>query len=303
MIPRIVEISSPGRYIKAERGHLVVCEKNNVVGRVPLNDVGVLLIATPAASISAAVLSRLAAAGAISVICGEDFRPAGLVWPTSGHHYHQKRLALQIAASQPFKKRLWQSVVQYKIKNQAWVLQARLRDCAPVLNLVNKVTSGDKENREALAARLYWNSLFDRGFRRNTSGNGINAMLNYGYAILRAGTARAVAASGLHPAFGIHHNNLENPFCLIDDLLEPYRPIVDYLVRQLLDQQVAELNSDSKKQLASLLHFDVLVNGECSTVSNALILLAQSLIRSFETKSNLLTIANLWDEQAQRLSA
>jgi len=153
--------------------------------------------------------------------------PVAVTIPLAGHHLQAKHLRSQIAVREPVKKRLWQLLVQQKIREQALTLAKIGADPEEILFLTSKVTSGDKTNIEAQAARIYWQKLFGNGFRRAPDKPGLNALLNYGYAIIRAATARAVVAAGLCPSLGLHHSNQYNAFALVDDLLEPLRPWVD----------------------------------------------------------------------------
>ena len=150
--------------------------------------------------------------------------------------------------------------------------------------LAKKVSSGDKENLEAQAARKYWQRLFGKDFRRNFNLQGTNSLLNYGYAVLRAATARAIFASGLHPAIGIHHSNQENAFCLVDDLMEPFRPLVDFVVKKLVDQngEIKELTPELKKSLTKILNLDLATSAGTTPINNCLIRLCQSFVNSLE---------------------
>ncbi len=150
--------------------------------------------------------------------------------------------------------------------------------------LAKKVSSGDKENLEAQAARKYWQRLFGKDFRRNFNLQGTNSLLNYGYAVLRATTARAIFASGLHPAIGIHHSNQENAFCLVDDLMEPFRPLVDFVVKKLVDQngEIKELTPELKKSLTKILNLDLATSAGTTPINNCLIRLCQSFVNSLE---------------------
>lgn len=296
MIPRVVEISSSGRYVHCDRGFLVVEEKGEECGRVPLDDIGVLLLASSGISISTNLLSRLTERGASIVYCDESYQPSGIIFPTLKHRSHIQRLKLQIDASEPLKKRLWQTIVQNKIINQARVLELFRIDTGPLKNMARAVLSGDSSNREALAARYYWTKLFEKDFRRDTNGRGINALLNYGYAILRAGVARAVVAGGLHPAFGLHHSNLENPWLLVDDLIEPYRPIVDIFAKKLVLSGCDEITPEAKKELSKILIVDLTLEEETTILSQALHRLVSSLISSYQNKVSNLILPDLSEQ-------
>ena len=290
MTGRIIEISESGRFLSVHRGFLVVSEKKEELGRVPLADIEALLITGHGNSLSTPVLEKMVEAGGMVVICGQNFHPTAMVWPMEGHHLHAERLRLQIEASVPLKKRLWQYLIRAKIANQSAVLDYFGKDGANVRNLIPRVASGDPQNCEAQASRRYWSPLMGQEFRRDPKGEGLNILLNYGYAVLRASCARAVSASGLHPALGIHHKNPANAFALVDDLMEPFRPVVDHFVKKLDEEGVHELNPASKKRLASVLTLDLNGPQGASPVSNCLQYLAQSLVKSFEAKKPMLVL-------------
>ena len=283
MTGRVVEISETGKHLSVSRGFLVVTAEKQELDRVPLADILVLVISGVGNSLSTNVVNSLLENDVSIIFCGPNYHPLGLVWPLGSHHLPVQRLNLQISASNPLKKRLWQRLVQAKISNQAAVLDYFGAPDPALAGLAKRVGSGDPENCEAQAARRYWGLLMGPDFRRNTQGDGINSLLNYGYAVLRAATARAVAIVGLYPALGIHHHNQANPFCLVDDLMEPFRPLVDVYVKKIHDRGVAEVTPDSKRELAGILNLDLTSHLGGSPLSNCLLRLAQSLVKSFES--------------------
>lgn len=235
MTNRIIEISDPLVSLSMLRGFLIVKVDSTEKARIAFEDIGILILNGTGATITTNLLNSLLEAGTMIVVLGNNYLPSGIFYPTNPHYLHKQKINLQIQSSKPLEKRLWQQVVKAKILNQATILSHFTTDDEKQLfELAKKVSSGDKENLEAQAARKYWQRLFGLDFRRNFESAGINSMLNYGYAILRSATARAIFASGLHPAIGIHHSNQENAFCLVDDLMEPFRPIVDFMVKKLL---------------------------------------------------------------------
>lgn len=294
MIGRVVEIAETGNYLSLHRGFLVVTAGKEEKGRVPLDDIAVLLISGHGNSLSTNVVNKLVEKGAQIVFCGPNFQPSGLIWPMDSHHLQQHRIHLQIEVSQPLKKRLWQTLVRAKIGHQAEVLKQAGKPDPMLESLVKRVGSGDPENCEAQAARRYWKPLLGDDFKRDTDAGGANAFLNYGYAVLRAATARAVSAVGLHPTLSLHHRNKENPFGLVDDLMEPFRPCVDVLVRELQDKGEEELTPSNKQCLASVLHRDLQGPGGVSPLANCLLRLAQSLVASYEEKKDRLILPTRW---------
>ena len=205
MIGRIVEIAEDGRHLALKRGFMTVRVDGDEIGRVALDDISVVIANAHGLTYSNNLLVALAERGAPLVICGRNHSPIAWVWPVAGHHAQTARMAAQVAASQPLKKRAWQAIVCAKISQQAAVLDAAGHRGGGVAALARKVRSGDPENVEAQAARRYWTLLMGDDFRRDRSAPGANALLNYGYTVLRAATARAVMAAGLHPSLGIHH--------------------------------------------------------------------------------------------------
>jgi CRISP-associated protein Cas1 len=225
MVGRVVEIASDGRHLAVERGFLTVAEKGAEVGRLPLDDLAAVVANAHGLTYSNNLLVTLATRGVPVVLCGPNHQPAALVWPVDGHHAQAGRMSDQAGASAPLKKRLWQQIVRAKILEQGAALAATGAEPGGFRLLARKVRPGDPDNVEAEAARRYWPLLFGPQFRRDTEGGGLNGLLNYGYAILRAATARAVMAAGLHPSLGLMHSNRGNALVLVDDLMEPFRPI------------------------------------------------------------------------------
>jgi CRISP-associated protein Cas1 len=180
-----------------------------------------------------------------------------MLWPVDGNFQQAKRYDAQLAAKKPLHKQLWAEVVKSKLQQQAAALEAANKITIPMTALVKKVRSGDPDNIEAQAARRYWQELFGEEFRRDQNGGGINGMLNYGYTVYRASMARAVIAAGLHPTLGIHHCNECNPMRLVDDLMEPFRPMVDLLVWQIQQSGESDVSDEVKRILVRSLYDDM----------------------------------------------
>lgn len=283
---RVIEVLSFGTHLSKDRGFMKISPSEGEVSKIPIADLAAV-IAGKGVSFSANLVLALHETGASLVITGSTYHPAAFFWPQSEHTSHVQRLREQIAASEPLKKRLWQQVVQYKIVNQGEVLRTHTEDDKGLSVFAKRVRSGDPDNLEAQAARRYWQALMGIDFRRNTGPSGedvSNIFLNYGYAILRAAMARAISSCGLVPALGIHHKNLSNPFCLVDDLMEPYRPLVDNLVAEWLkNEPPAEINVNAKRQLAGLLDVDLKnFQGENSPVSVTMLQVARSFCAALE---------------------
>ena len=255
MLNRVLEIAEENRYISLKRGFIVIQQGNQELGSVPLDDIAVLLLSAQGVTLTKNVINALSEKGCLTIFCGANYTPQSMVIPIASHTYFTKIIKTQINASEPFKKRVWQQIVIQKIKNQSLSLKFCKKEkfSLKLKEIAKTVKSGDTDNREAYAAKLYWKALFGDSFIRDKNGSGINAFLNYGYAIMRAGMARAICAHGLIPSLGIHHDNNLNQFCLADDLFEIYRPIVDTLAFKLYEDGETELSPDNKKLFASLL--------------------------------------------------
>ncbi|BAI71537.1 CRISPR-associated protein Cas1 [Azospirillum sp. B510] len=282
MTGRIVEIAEDGRHLSLSRGFLVVTAEGRELGRVPLDDIAVVMANAHGLTYSNALLMALMERGAVVVMCGPNHLPAAFVWPVDAHHVQSRRMRAQVDAPAPLAKRLWQALVRAKIRQQAAALEARGLPAGGLVEMARRVRSGDPDNLEAQAARRYWPALFGREFRRDQDGDGANALLNYGYAILRSATARAVTAAGLHPSIGLHHANRGNPLCLVDDLMEPFRPFVDLAVLRLAEAGHREVTRETKRYLALVPSLDMLTAQGTTPIGTVLIRLAGSLAQVVE---------------------
>ncbi len=278
---RVVEIAENGRHLAREDGFLVISSDRQEIGRIALDDILSVIATAPGTTASCAAIAELSARGIPFVICGRNFLPASIVWPIAGHHAQQRRMECQLDASLPLKKRLWANLVASKIRHQGAVLAAQGHNADVFTVLSRSVRSGDPENMEAQAARRYWPALLGGDFRREQDAGGANAMLNYGYTVLRAGVARAIVAAGLHPGLGIFHRHPQNSMPLADDLMEPFRPFVDQLVLRLVSEGSVMINPSIKRQLAAVLNFDLPTRSGMSPLSTCLNRLAASLGESF----------------------
>ncbi|HVB33325.1 MAG TPA: type II CRISPR-associated endonuclease Cas1 [Patescibacteria group bacterium] len=264
---------------------------------IPLADVAVLIASHPQISLTHAVLSGLAAAGGIFVACDQKHMPASMLLPLAAHSLQAERFARQAAAPLPLRKRLWQEIVRAKIRAQARLLVERTGTDDGLCALVSQVRSGDPANVEARAARVYWVKLFGHtGFKRDPEGDGLNGRLNYGYAVLRAITARALCGAGLHPGLGIHHHNRYDAFPLADDLMEPFRPAVDRAVANLHDAGRVRnpgLDTAAKRALLEPLLARFNGNGESRTLFDWIAQTASSLATAVESGDRKLDIPAL----------
>ena len=285
---RIVELAAAGQSVAKVRGFLVVQSAGSEVGRVPLDDIGGVIVTARDATLTSQVLAALAERGVPVVLSGADYLPSAVVYPLVGHHAQGQRFRAQIDRTRPLAKQLWSQVVKAKIERQAWALRQIGRQAGALDMLARQVRSGDPANLEAQAARRYWTLLMGRDFQRDQAGGAANGMLNYGYAVIRAAVARAICASGLHPGIGIFHSNRSNPMPLADDLMEPFRPVVDLAVRRLLDAHHGEVDADVKRSLVALLWTDEQSLAGTTPLGTAILRTAGSLAESYLTgKANL----------------
>lgn len=298
MIRRIMDVSTDGLFLNQRRGFLVVSEGRNELAEVPLDDISVLVLSARGVSITKDAIMALLDRGSPVVLCGKKYSPESIIIPLFGNYEFSGRLQIQISASLPLKKQLWKLIIQNKIENQAIVLeQLGFLENARCLHVISKdVLSGDVTNREGYAAREYWSCIFGPEFSREIEAEeGINVLLNYGYAVLRGMTARAVCAAGLHPALGLHHKNQKNNYCLVDDLMEPFRPLVDLLVYGFLikEPNPEKLTEWKKYVIGNLPDVDVITTKGKSPLIKALEYYVFSLYESFCAKENNLCIPKL----------
>lgn len=270
MLKQTVEISGRGYHLAGRTRQLQIKQDGELVGSVPFEDLGILVLDTTGATVTTAALTQAAEAGAFTLLCGQNHLPIAIVQPLSANALSTQRLIAQTQLSKPIKGALWARVIASKINGQARFLPPDSPDRTRLLHLAKTVKTGDKANHEAQAAQIYWRVVFSKHvdlFRRRREFPGPNAMLNYGYAIMRAAMARALCVAGLQPGLGINHTNRSNPFCLADDFLEPFRPVIDHCVAGLLGEGVLDLGSASKPRLLETLTEEVACSNESGPAS------------------------------------
>ncbi len=291
MIKRTVEISREPTHLSVRTDQLVLRRNGDAVGQIPCEDIGVLLVDHPQTTYTHAALARLADCGATVVLCGSDHLPNALVLPLADHSRVVWRINEQLSASRPLKKQLWQQIVRAKIRGQAENLEIGSPPRRRLAHLAREVKSGDPKNAEAQAAWVFWaHWLGGEEFRRDRDAPGLNAFLNYGYAVMRAAVARAVVAAGLLPALGLHHRNRSNAFCLADDLVEPLRPMVDRRVREMHLQGYDELTQDAKARLLELLADRVRMRDESGPLMVNIHRMVASLVSCYQGEAKRLQI-------------
>ena len=227
-----------------------------VKNSVPIEDIGFVVLENQQINITLPLLNALSDNNVAVIICGNNFMPNSMLLNLDSNRTQGESYRAQIEASEPLKKGLWKQIVEAKIRNQTALLNKLGKDGDKLKPYYSNVKSGDSDNREGIAAKIYWNELFGEDFIRNRDGASPNNLLNYGYTLLRAAVARALMGSGLFPAFGIFHRNRYNAFPLADDIMEPYRPFVDEIVFDLYANGERELTKQVKSDLIHLLYTD-----------------------------------------------
>jgi len=301
MIKRTLSFSNPA-YLSLSQEQLVIklpeVEKNTELPEVvkakstvsvPIEDIGIVIIDHKQITLTSGLIEKLHANNVAIIYCGSNHLPTGLSLALENNHTYTEKLRYQLNASEPLKKQLWKQTIECKITNQAKVLDKLGYNGKPLLKMAEKVTSGDAENMEGQAAAKYWEILLKpHQVTRGQEEGGPNIFLNYGYAILRAVIARNLVGSGCLPAVGIHHRNKYNAFCLADDIMEPYRPLVDEAVFTYLSQiEIIPdfLRQEDKKQLLQIPVIDVKIESKMSPLLVAAQRTTASLVKCYEGTS------------------
>ncbi|OYQ38415.1 subtype II CRISPR-associated endonuclease Cas1 [Flavobacterium cyanobacteriorum] len=286
MIKRTLFFSNPA-YLSTKNEQLVVSfpDEGKPPVTLPIEDLGYIVLEHPQITITTGVLTKLIENKTAVITCDKQHLPNAILQPLTGHSEQTERYRHQLNASVPLKKNLWQQTISTKISNQAHHLTARNKDSKKIKRWAEEVKSGDTENHEAIAAAYYFQNLFSHlpNFSRNQKGIPPNGLLNYGYAILRAVTARALASSGLLPSVGIFHSNKYNAFCLADDIMEPYRIYVDALVYDITQKyhNHEEITPELKALLLTLPALDVIIEGKRSPLMVAMSRTTNSLYECY----------------------
>ncbi|WP_417859173.1 type II CRISPR-associated endonuclease Cas1 [Xanthomarina gelatinilytica] len=290
MIKRTLFFGNPA-YLSTRNGQLVVNfpEGDTDEKSIPIEDLGYVVLEHPQITITNGLLMKLVQNKTAVITCDKQHLPNGFLQPLVGHSEQTERIRQQLNASVPLKKQLWQQTVTAKVANQAKHLLKQGKNALKLKRWAHEVRSGDVGNIEAIAAAYYFQNLFDEveGFSRNQKGVAPNNLLNYGYAILRAITARALLSSGLLPSVGIFHSNKYNAFCLADDVMEPYRPFVDALVYHIVESgySTEEIDKKIKSELLLIPAMDVIIDGKQSPLMVAMSRTTNSLYECFSGTS------------------
>lgn len=287
MLKRTLVFSNPIN-LSLKNRQMVIAYKDTPEEKVtvPIEDVGVVVLEHQQISITLPLINALIDDNVQLVICNEKGLPHSMLLNLDTNVTQGQTLRNQINAGEVLKKQLWKQIIEIKIRNQANLLN-KIGSNGDILKpFYSNVKSGDTDNREGIAARMYFQELFGNSFVRDRNEPGINALLNYGYTILRAAVARALVSSGLFPALGIYHHNRSNAFPLADDIMEPYRPYVDEIVYDLSMQGKMELTKDVKADLISVLYADTSFEKVVRPLSVGLSLTTSSLAKCYAKEEN-----------------
>jgi len=291
---RVIDITEGPVFLRYENRLLVIERKEQADVTIPVDDIGVLVLSTPHVTMTQPAIAELSKSGVCVVFTDRNAMPASMCLPFGVHHQPATRFRQQADASKPTLKRLWQEIVRSKLEHQAALLEHLHGTDYGLGEYPSRVFSGDPNNIEAQGAKLYWSKLFgNTGFSRDRDAPGLNALLNYGYTVLRAITARAICSAGLHPGLGIHHHHRDNSFCLADDLMEPFRSYVDQAAYRWTDggkRHFTELNKDDKAKMVLRLLEPIKIEGNKEPLFYVIQRLAGSLVNVFG-----------WEEDGLRL--
>ena len=282
MLKRALFFSTPF-CLSLKDNQMVITTKQmpDIKKTVPIEDIGFVVLEHQQTSITLPLLNALSDNNVAVILCGENRMPNAMLMNLDSNTTQGESFRAQIEASEPLKKGLWKQVVEAKIHNQAALLNKLGKDGNKLKPYYSNVKSGDSDNREGIAAKIYWNELFGGSFVRNREGAEPNNLLNYGYTLLRAAVARALMGSGLLPAFGIFHRNRYNAFPLADDIMEPYRPYVDEIVYHMYINGMTELNKETKSQLLHILFTDTVFNKVTRPLEVGLTMTTASLAKCY----------------------
>lgn len=283
MIKQTLMFKSPASLSLKDKQIVISIKETEQVVTRPIEDIGFVVIENPMVKISVPLLNELVANNVSVIFCDQKQMPKSMLMSLDGNSTLQESYRYQFSASAPLKKQIWKQLVEGKIRNQS-VLLSKLGLQGELLKpYYMNVKSGDSDNREGIASKLYWGRIFGEGFKREREGCAPNNLLNYGYTILRAAVARALIGSGLYPAFGVFHRNRYNAFPLADDVMEPFRPFVDEIVYRLyMDGAHSELNNQTKGELLHLLFADVQMGRVMRPFEVALSMMTASLLKVFK---------------------
>ena len=296
MITRSIYIGNPA-YLKLKDNQMKILDPKTKAekGTVAVEDLGFLMLDHFQITISHQLIQKMMGNNVVVVCCDSSHLPHGIMLPMYGHSEHSQRLKDQLEASEPLKKQLWKQTVECKIENQKEVLLRLGNYYEPMLLYRKEVKTGDLTNMEGIAAQHYWKNLISLDFLRARFGDSPNQFFNFGYSVLRSIVARAIVETGLLPVMGIFHKNKYNPYCLADDLMEPYRPFVDWMVMKWLIQNPdsEELGKDFKAFILQVATMDVSIDGLKRPLLVAVKATASSLYKCYTGEKRLISYPEL----------
>jgi len=293
MVKRSIFLTSPCRLSLRNRQMVVENQSTGEVRTVPIEDIGFVLVENQQVGFTIPLLNALSENNCAVVFCNAQHVPVSMLMNLESNAVQAETYKFQVEASLPLKKNLWKQLIEQKISNQAALMRDIGEDGDKLKPLYLNVKSGDADNREGVAAKIYWDSVFGNEFVRSRFGGDPNPLLNYGYSLLRAATARAIMGSGLYPAFGLFHKNRYNAFPLADDLMEPYRPYVDQLVVEMVQSGHNTLTIETKQRLLSVLFVDVRFDDLTRPLQMGLSITTASLVRCLRGDSKRLELPHL----------
>lgn len=281
MLKRTLFFGKPSRLSVKDKQLVIGLKENDEIHQVPVEDIGYVVIENQQISFSVPLLQELMANNVAVIFCDASHMPNSMLLNLEGHHLQSEMFRFQIEASEPLKKNLWKQTVEAKIRNQSLLLHKLGKNGSLLKPFYCNVKSGDTDNREGAAAKVYWQEMFGPDFIRDRYGVCPNNLLNYAYIVLRAAVARALTGSGLLPTLGLFHHNRYNAFCLADDIMEPYRPFADEIVFQLFQEGQQELTTEIKADILKILANDVCFDNTTRPLMVGLSQTTASLSRCF----------------------
>ena len=296
MITRSIYIGNPA-YLKLKDEQMCILDPStkDLKGKVPVEDLGLLMLDHFQITISHQLIQKMMGNNVVVISCDAHHLPHGIMLPMYGHTEHSDRIKDQLEASEPLKKQLWKQTVECKIENQKEVLKRLGNFYEPMAEYQRNVKSGDITNMEGIAAQHYWKHLISLDFLRARFGDSPNQFFNFGYSVLRSIVARAIVETGMLPVLGIFHKNKYNPYCLADDLMEPFRPFVDLLVMQWLKEkpETEELDKEFKAHMLKIATVDVGIDGKTRPLLIAVKMVASSLYKCYTGEKRLISYPEL----------
>lgn len=295
MIKRTITISSPSHLSLKHRQLIIANKETDEKNSVPIEEIGTLILEHPHTTLTLKMLQYCMEMGAVVIVCNELHTPSGMLYPLEGHSTQGLRTREQASASIPTKKNVWKQLIESKISNQALVLKQRGHtiEYKRLKTLSQEVKSGDTDNREGVAARIYWTALLGEEFIRARDGKDPNPLFNYAYTILRATVTRALVGSGLSPKLGVQHKSQYNAFPLSDDVMEPYRPFADIAVMELVDIGEWTLTKETRRHLREIVIQDTLIGKVKRPLQTAVSTTTASLAEVFIGKRRSLVLPRI----------